>query len=224
MCKDCGIAYTPQPKRRAYSEETRTHALKIYYSGVSERGVGKILGMSKANVYNWIKNAVDVENLKSCLELDEMYWFVRRKGKGKTRENVYLMTAVSRSPRQIVGFDVACDKSSARIQDMIDSAPEAETYYTDGYCGYIDVIYPGTHCPNTRDKSDTYTVEGVNADLRHYIPLLARRNRCFARKIETLQAVIEVFVDAYNKFREAKGSYRLKRTSGEFPFSILDFL
>jgi len=55
MCKDCGAWYTREPKRHAYSEETRTHALKIYYSGVSGRGVGKILGMSKANVYNWIK-------------------------------------------------------------------------------------------------------------------------------------------------------------------------
>ena len=27
----------------------------MYYSGVSGRGVGKVLGMSKSNVYNWIK-------------------------------------------------------------------------------------------------------------------------------------------------------------------------
>ena len=55
MCKDCGIRYTPEAKKREYSEEKRAEALKIYYSGVSGRGVGKILGMSKANVYNWIK-------------------------------------------------------------------------------------------------------------------------------------------------------------------------
>ena len=55
MCKDCKIYYTPKAKRRAYSEEIRTQALKIFYSGVSGRGVGNVLGMSKANVYNWIK-------------------------------------------------------------------------------------------------------------------------------------------------------------------------
>jgi transposase-like protein len=47
--------YTLEPKRNAYSEETRALALKIYYAGASGRGVGKVLGMSKANVYNWIK-------------------------------------------------------------------------------------------------------------------------------------------------------------------------
>jgi transposase-like protein len=54
-CKDCGRTYTLEAKRSAYDEETRKQALKIYYSGVSGRKVGKLLGMSKANVYNWIK-------------------------------------------------------------------------------------------------------------------------------------------------------------------------
>ena len=55
MCKECGKIYTIDPKKREYSEETRQLAMKMYYSGVSGRGVGKVLGMSKANVYNWIK-------------------------------------------------------------------------------------------------------------------------------------------------------------------------
>ena len=55
MCTECGTRFTLDPKKREYSEETRALALKIYYSGTSGRGVGKILGMSKANVYNWIK-------------------------------------------------------------------------------------------------------------------------------------------------------------------------
>ena len=54
-CKDCGANYTLDPKRHAYSEETVKTALKIYFSGVSGRGVGKAMGFSKANVYNWLK-------------------------------------------------------------------------------------------------------------------------------------------------------------------------
>ena len=56
-CKNCKQIYTMQPKTRAYSEEMRETAIKAYYSGVSGRGVGKIFGMSKANVYNWIKKS-----------------------------------------------------------------------------------------------------------------------------------------------------------------------
>jgi transposase-like protein len=55
FCNHCKKSYTLEPKRHAYSEETREMAIKIYYAGASGRGVGKVLGMSKANVYNWIK-------------------------------------------------------------------------------------------------------------------------------------------------------------------------
>ncbi len=166
------------------------------------------------------------ENKQTFLELDELWWFVERKPRSETRENVYLMTMVSRKPRQIAGFDVAFDKSPARIQAIVDSAPEAENYCTDGWSGYVDVVYPGRHVRNCRDKSDTFTVESVNADLRTYIPILKRRSRCFARKIETLRAVLEVFVDAYNAFGLAKMKFRQGRDpkSRELPFSVLDFL
>ena len=119
-----------------------------------------------------------MDNFCKTYELDELYWFIERKPRTKTRENVYLMTMVSRNPRQIVGFDVAFDKSPDRIQRIVDSAPESERYCSDGYLGYVDVVYPGKHIRNVRNKSDTYTVEGINADLRHYIPILARRSRC----------------------------------------------
>jgi transposase-like protein len=55
ICKECNITYTINPKRHEYSEETKELALKAYYSGASGRGVGRLLHMSKANVYNWIK-------------------------------------------------------------------------------------------------------------------------------------------------------------------------
>lgn len=162
--------------------------------------------------------------MPDCLELDELYWFIGKKSHTETRENVYVMIAVSREPRMIAGFDVAQDKTSQRIQRIIDSTPEACRYCTDGYVGYLDVVYPGTHIYNSRNKNDTFTVEGVNADLRHYIPILARRSRCFPRKLETLYAVVEVFVAAYNRFGIAKHNYRLHHPKGEIPFALVDFL
>ena len=166
------------------------------------------------------------QSKQTFYELDELWWFVGRKPRTETRENVYVMTMVSRNPRQIVGFDVAYDKSPKRIQNIVDSAPDADYYCTDGWFGYVDVAYPGHHVYNAHNKNDTFTVESVNADLRHYIPLLARRSRCFARKVETLRAVLDVFVEAYNKFGEAKRKFRRNRnlSSREMPFSVIDFL
>lgn len=55
VCKECRQKYTLNGKTREYPEEVRSAAIKTYYSGVSGRGVGKLLGINKANVYNWIK-------------------------------------------------------------------------------------------------------------------------------------------------------------------------
>ena len=164
-----------------------------------------------------------MENSPDCLEIDELYWFIGGKPHTETRENVYLIAMVSRNPRQIVGFDVAYDKSPGRIQAIVDNAPYAQRYCTDGYWGYVDIVYPGQHIRNICDKSDTFTVEGVNADLRHYIPILARRSRCFARRLDTLWAVVSVFVEAYNLFGTAKAAWRKNHSSGEIPFSVYDF-
>lgn len=180
--------------------------------------------MSITGLKKIAKIVQNLENNYKCLELDELYWFVERKGDGKCRENTYVITMVSREPRQIVGIDVAKDKSPERIQAIVDNAPPAEQYFSDGYLGYTDIVYPGRYKQNIHNKNDTFTVEGVNSDLRHYIPVLARRSKCFARKLDTLKAVIDVFVDAYNRFGKAKYLYRLKRKTVEVPFSVLDFL
>jgi len=160
--------------------------------------------------------------------MDELYHFIERKANSQTRENTYVTSLISRHPRQIVGFSVAFDRSSERLQSIVDNSPEAENYATDGFFGYIDLVYPGKHIRNVSNKNDTFTVEGINADLRHYIPVLARRSRCFCRSLETLEAVLAVFIDAYNKFGEAKMKYRVRRNldknSRELPFGVVDFI
>ena len=165
-----------------------------------------------------------IEEPLPVAELDELFWFLEKKSHTKTRENVYIMTMVSRNPRQIVGHAVSRDKSSRTIQGMVDRAPSAEKYCTDGYISYLDVIFPGKHIFNIHNKNDTFTVEGVNADLRHYISTLARRSRCFPRKLENLQAVLSVFVRAYNRFGVEKERFRFHYPKASIPFSLFDFL
>lgn len=166
----------------------------------------------------------EAERRNGTVELDELYWFVKFKPHTETRENVYIITMVSRIPRQIVSHVVSRDKSCQTIQRVADHAPDAEKYCTDGYTAYREIVYPGRHIFNIHDKRDTFTVEGVNADLRHYIPTLARRRRCFPRKLENLQAVVSVFVGAYNKFGLAKARYRSRHACTSTPFSLFDFL
>ena len=157
-------------------------------------------------------------------EADGLYWFLEHKPQTETRENVCIMTVASRKPRQITGHIASRDKASGTIQRMADAAPAAERYCTDGCCGYLDVVFPGKHIFNIHNKKDTFTVKGINADLRHYMPALARRSRRFPRKLENLRAVPAAFVQAYNRFSAQKEQYRSERPTTDVPFPLFVFL
>ncbi|MDR1905659.1 MAG: hypothetical protein LBQ27_01920 [Clostridiales bacterium] len=148
----------------------------------------------------WISPNTDFQSF----QLDELFWFVKFKPHTQTHENIYITLMISANPRQIVGYAVEYSKTETVFQRVVDSAPAAEVYHTDGNVTYLAVIFPGRHNRNAFDKSDTHDVESVNADLRTYIAGLRRRSRCFFRSIETIQAVMSVFVNAYNKFGHMK--------------------
>ena len=170
----------------------------------------------------WISQATDL----SAFELDEIFWFISKRKGQENGINTYVMTMISRIPRQIVAFAVDNSKSQSLIQAMADSIPAAEKYYTDGYRGYGNIIFPGCHISNSHDKSDTHLIESINADLRHYISGLHRKSRTFYRSLETFHTVLSVFIDAYNKFGEKKRHFYARHPSfkSDLPFSILDFL
>ena len=73
------------------------------------------------------------------------------------------------------------------------------------------------------------------SDLRRYIVGFARRSKCFYRKIETVKAILTVFVTAYNRFGEYKSKHQVlarhKPTStsrlhkySDLPLGLIDFI
>ena len=128
-----------------------------------------------------------------------------------------MITLVSRDKRQIVGYDIAFDKSRERIQKLVDNSPKAKHDYSDAYSAYSEICYYGTHTA-LKNKSQTYMVEGVNSDLRRYIPALQRRSKYFFRSLETMNAVFKIFVHAFNNFADHKSKFPSLKNS--FSFSI----
>jgi hypothetical protein len=64
----------------------------------------------------------------------------------------------------------------------------------------------GTHTA-MYDKSQIYSVEAVNADLRRYPARLGRRSRCFSRCIHALTGAVDLFVRCYNARQLKKRKY-----------------
>ena len=101
---------------------------------------------------------------------------------------------------------------------LLDESPQAVWYFSDLFATYKALIYtPGTHTPMP-NKSETYRVEGMNAELRHYLKRLGRKTRCFSRCVEALQRAIKLFVYAWN------GRQLYRQRYPRYPTHLIDFV
>ena len=124
---------------------------------------------------------------------------------------------MDRATRCILGFGVVWNRDWEALQQVVDDAPPAHRYFSDGFPTYVQLLYPGTHAV-APGKSETFSVEGDNAELRHYLARLARRSRCFSRCISALQRAVALFVHAWNRRQRAK------RAFPKMPFHVCDFV
>jgi len=128
------------------------------------------------------------------------------------------MTVVDRTTSCIMGWAVNEERTEDIMQKMVDDAPQAAFYFSDLLPIYRQVVYfPGRYTPMP-DKSETFRVEGDNAELRHYLARLARRSRCFSRCINALRRAIKIFVYAWNR----RQLYRKKYPN--YPTHVMDFV
>jgi IS1 family transposase len=101
---------------------------------------------------------------------------------------------------------------------MVDDAPKAKQYYSDAFDAYGRLWYHFGRYEVSDGKTDTYSVEGDNAELRHYLARLARSSRCFSRCPHALECALRLLVYCYN------GRQLYKQLHPAYPAHIKDFL
>lgn len=120
------------------------------------------------------------------------------------------------------------ERAADALQSVVDQAPPARCYFSDGFNGSPSLMYksskdasgksvPGVHgvAPG---KSQTFSVEGDNAELRHYLARLGRRSRCFSRCLWALARAVALFVYAWNRRQT------FKRQFPKMPAHVCDFV
>jgi IS1 family transposase len=109
------------------------------------------------------------------------------------------VTEVDRATRCIVSYDVVGERTWDALQQTIARAAPARQSSSAAFpTSETRVSYPGQHAVAPA-KSQTYSVEADNADLRHYLARLGRRARCFARSLDALRRAVKLFVPAWNR-------------------------
>lgn len=109
-------------------------------------------------------------------------------------------------------------RTEDELQAVVDAAPQATAYYSDGFVTYANLVYGDATYTAVLDKSQTYTVEGGNADLRHYLARLARKSRCFSRCLAALRRAIKLFIWAYNQRQLWQHQFP------KYPKHVIDFV
>lgn len=109
-----------------------------------------------------------------------------------------------------MSWRVVTERTAEVVQDMLDEVPDSFQYCTDGFSIYVGRNYHrGWHLV-AHGKSQTYSVEGDNAELRHNLKCLARATRCFAKRLDSLIRRVKFFVHCWNQrqlFRRAYPNY-----------------
>lgn len=107
------------------------------------------------------------------------------------------MTIVDRETRCFLVAEAVWKRSREKAQQMVKQTP-AEQYYSDQFPLYDSLEYRRGYHLSLSDKSQTYSVEGGNAELRHYLTRLNRRSRCFSRCLTWLNRYLKAFAHAWN--------------------------
>ena len=101
---------------------------------------------------------------------------------------------------------------------MVDEVEKAKRYYSDAFDAYDRLWYHYGQYEVSQGKTETYSVEGDNAELRHYLARLARRSRCFSRCIEALEWAVQLFIYSFN------GRQLFKQRFPDYPAHVFQFI
>ncbi len=197
----------------------RKQAVQMYVDGMNLRRIARHFGIHHRTVSLWVQASAaslpeaPVPKEVKTAEMDELFTFI-----GNKKTGIYILTIVDRQTRCYLGWKVVWERTQPAIQEMVDDAPKAKQYYSDAFDAYDRLWYHFGRYEVSEGKTDTYSVEGDNAELRHYLARLARSSRCFSRCPYALECAVRLFVYCYNRRQLYKQQYPA------YPAHVKDFL
>ena len=128
---------------------------------INYRWIGACWGSITKTMMHWVKAPVPVE--VNNAEQDELFTFAGKK------KQVYVMTLEDRTTRCILGWAASSERNKAcfskwsmqHLKRLSSSVIYIRRTATWSYTPGLNTSMP--------DKSETYRVEGLNAELRHYL-------------------------------------------------------
>ena len=77
---------------------------------------------------------------------------------------------------------------------MVDEAAKTKQYFSDAFPIYDRLWYHYGQYAITEGKTEMYSVEGDNAEIRHCLTRLERSSSCFSRCPYALECALRLFI------------------------------
>jgi insertion element IS1 protein InsB len=95
-----------------------------------------------------------------------------------------------RVTKKVIAFEIG-NRSKETMKRLWNKIKKIKTkkYYTDGNFSYKEIL------PNkklTQTKSETYTIEGLNNTIRHYLARFHRKTHCYSKSEEMIKVSLEL--------------------------------
>ncbi|WP_076611662.1 IS1-like element ISMba2 family transposase [Methanosarcina barkeri] len=197
-CHDCGYNYTVEVKSTASSPSVKRQALQLYLEGLGFRSIGRFLGVSHISIQKWIKKfGQELEDLKSeneisIVEMDEMHTYIGNK-KNISGSGLLLIELGKKFIN--CSFGSRGTETGQLIWEKLKQKEIGEVM-TDHWRAYAEFLPENIH---TQSKAETYTVEGYNGILRHFLARLRRKTKCYTKSIEMLKYSVLLLMKHRNK-------------------------
>ncbi|MDD2338889.1 MAG: IS1 family transposase [Methanosarcina sp.] len=197
-CHDCGYNYTVEVKSTASPPSVKGQALHLYLEGLGFRSIGRFLGVSHVSVQKWIKKfGQEVEDLKSeneisIVEMDEMHTYI-----GNKKNIVGSGLLLIEFGKKFINcfFGSRGTETGQLIWEKLKQKEIGEVM-TDHWKAYTEFLPESIH---TLSNAETYTVEGYNGILRHFLARLRRKAKCYTKSLEMLKYSVILLMKNRNK-------------------------
>ena len=111
----------------------------------------------------------------------------------KKKKKAWIWLAVNRSSGVIIDFVIGTKgvKTGKELWNKIKDI-DCEKYCSDYWEAYQKFLPKDKHI---QTKAETFTVEGMNNQLRHYIARFHRKTRCYSKNTEMIENTILLFMN-----------------------------
>lgn len=144
-----------------------------------------------------LKQTLVVPQPADALELDEVWSFVRRKGR-----QCWVWIALSFQSRQIIAMVVG-DRSTKTCRKLWERIPEPYRrlmVFTDFHHAYCQIIPRDQHNRCKKGSGLTNAVERFNLTLRQRVGRMVRKTLSFSKSWGMHLLCLRLFIDDYNRY------------------------